>query len=301
MTGKFAMRELSFREEIMEMADAWNLAPKTIEVIAYRPERRVTFRAGRPGTDSNHVFKIMKAKHAARLALVLTHLSEEPSDEGWIFPVPVLRSNRWVEIEFLEGTSLFDARDRLPELAGPLGSLLASLHGITPPPLRTHGVSDECDVVRRAARGAEEQNPEIAAAIRTRLGELETPDGLEGRGKHVFLHRDFYDKQILICDDRFALIDWDCAAIGPAAIDAANFATHVTLRHLQGRLDAATARIARTRFLTRYLAASDAVDPGDITYFETLATLRLAGVYASRALQSDIAGKLLALTEGAIA
>ena len=51
---------------------------------------------------------------------------------------------------------------------------------------------------------------------------------------HCPVHRDFYDKQVLIQGCRLWLIDLDTLTCGPPEIDLANFVAHMHLRSLQG-------------------------------------------------------------------
>ena len=48
------------------------------------------------------------------------------------------------------------------------------------------------------------------------------------------VHRDFYDKQVLIQGSRLWLIDLDTLTFGPPEIDLANFVAHLHLGSLQG-------------------------------------------------------------------
>ncbi len=47
------------------------------------------------------------------------------------------------------------------------------------------------------------------------------------------IHRDFYDKQLIVDGDSVALLDFDNLAIGDRAQDYGNFLGHCRLRQLQ--------------------------------------------------------------------
>ncbi|NNE09497.1 MAG: aminoglycoside phosphotransferase family protein [Gemmatimonadetes bacterium] len=298
MTGEGRMDAVTFEEELQEMVRVRGLAADSVHVLACRPGRRMTFLASEKSTQVSRVYKIMSRKHAARLAMILSHLAMA-SDIGWRIPKLIDWSDRWLEIEYLRGTPLFESLENLPSHAGPVGESLALLHDTNPPAAPLHDLDAERKVVLKAASRCREPGAALAARAAAALETLSAPEGADDRSDPVFLHRDFYDKQVLLDDVYPGLIDWDCAAIGPRCVDVGNFLAHVTLRRLQGRVSPANARLGRDAFLSGYESSARSLDAGDLAYFENLALLRLACVYAERPGEEQTASSLLAIARGA--
>jgi hypothetical protein len=112
------------------------------------------------------------------------------------------------------------------------------------------------------------------------------------------VHRDFYDKQLLIDGHRTALIDLDTLALGFPEIDVANFLAHLHLRRLQEvtgrRLAAAWARL----FVQEYRRHSALpLEMGRVRFFMAAAFLRLACKYRVKENSPVLAEALLLSAE----
>ncbi|MFQ5740172.1 MAG: hypothetical protein ACE5JX_14290 [Acidobacteriota bacterium] len=108
----------------------------------------------------------------------------------------------------------------------------------------------------------------------------------------VPVHRDFYDKQLLIDEERTTLIDLDTLAFGYAEIDIANFIAHLHLRALQYR--GVKALKWQDLFLASYVShARQPPDPRRLKFFLAAAYFRLARKYRLRPKGKTIATQLL--------
>jgi len=96
----------------------------------------------------------------------------------------------------------------------------------------------------------------------------------------VVLHRDFYDKQVLVGPDRLTLLDLDTITAGDPALDVGNFLAHVRLRRLQVCQYDENLSAAGRAFLTAY--GADAELGSRVRWWQAAALLRLAALYAFR-------------------
>jgi aminoglycoside phosphotransferase (APT) family kinase protein len=117
------------------------------------------------------------------------------------------------------------------------GSAIARLHTCDLVPERTHTVADEIDLLEGWVRlvGEVEHLPApvrdrtVAAFERVR-GELGSVAG----APTALVHRDFYEKQVIIDEDRTVLIDFDTLCRADPAIDLGNFIAHIRLARAKG-------------------------------------------------------------------
>jgi aminoglycoside phosphotransferase (APT) family kinase protein len=92
------------------------------------------------------------------------------------------------------------------------------------------------------------------------------------------LHRDFYDKQILLGPDHVTLLDMDTAGFGDPELDVANFCVHVWLRGIQHEEQASSDPL-QAAFLDAYPLHLDAQR---LSWYRSATLLRLAGNYVLR-------------------
>lgn len=177
------------------------------------------------------------------------------------------------------------------------GRALRALHESAPPAVaREHGPADERAVLERWAALAAAYAPAVAAEV-ARLAAA-VAAGLEAeRVPLAAVHRDFYDKQILVDEaGRVGLLDFDTLARGEPALDLANALVHLELRALQGLLsDAAAARAQRA--LCAGYGPGPAVRARLVAYADA-ARLRLACVYSFRPRWRACVPALLARVRG---
>lgn len=109
------------------------------------------------------------------------------------------------------------------------------------------------------------------------------------------VHRDFYDKQVLLADDHVVVLDLDTLACGDAEIDVANFTAHLFLRGVQAG-DPTPTRAQEETFVTSYAAP---IDTDRWRWYRRAALLRLSCVYALRPNGLAAVPALLAEAAGA--
>lgn len=106
----------------------------------------------------------------------------------------------------------------------------------------------------------------------------------------VAVHRDFYDKQVLLAPEQTALLDLDTLAHGDAEIDLGNFIAHLFLRGVQWKRDEEM-QLAAATFLAAYPAS---IDVARLHWYRRSTLLRLSCVYALRPNCEAIVRALLA-------
>ncbi|MFO7634913.1 MAG: aminoglycoside phosphotransferase family protein, partial [Caldilinea sp.] len=207
-----------------------------------------------------------------------------------------------VVMSALPGRPLYALLDEpiLPELLVASGRALRILHdSALPASVAVHDARSEQSVIHRWLARVSEFAPHLAPILTQRaksvLATLDAPEG-----GTVLLHRDFYDKQIVVDEDgSIGVLDFDTMAAGEAALDVANALVHLHLRAVQR--DWSTEHLFRAcqSFLDGY-AADDAILRRLPTYADAT-RLRLACVYAMRPSKADVVLALVQSIEKPVA
>lgn len=112
------------------------------------------------------------------------------------------------------------------------------LHQLSPPTERSHSMADELRILHERLPAVVEQHEQWRERIQrvlracNRLGTSLTKPQICG------IHRDFYQDQVIIDDERLYLIDFDLYCHGDPALDIGNFIAHITEQSLRSLGDA---------------------------------------------------------------
>lgn len=153
---------------------------------------------------------------------------------------------------------------------------------------RVYAVRDDTDLLEGWVSLVGELFPRLAGALNESYSELVRTQPNSG-DIQVFVHRDFYDKQVLLSPHGLTFLDMDTACKGDAEIDLGNFCAQLRLRGLQFGLQAKCAHWERT-FLAAYPAS---VAPEKVAWYRRSSLLRLACGYALRPNWQHLAPALL--------
>ncbi len=268
-------------------------------LLSHRPERRAVVRlagaggtaryakAHKPGAEATSVEAVAGIR-ARRPPFALAEVLEHDAARGLVI---------WSE---LPGRSLHEllGDQRLVPGAAEAGAILAFLHGgVAPVSMPAHGPEAEAQLLEKCLADLTVFAPEAAATVRPRLpavlAALRASCGISRP-----LHRDFYDKQVLITDSgppTAGLLDLDTGATGEPALDVANFLAHLDLRVLQGRCPAGLASAAAGAFLDGYGRPPAAAR---IDAYRAAARLRLSCLYAFRPRWRHVVQGLTAVIPG---
>jgi len=255
-------------------------------LVAYAPERAATVRC----TAGGRVVAYVKLHwDAAERELARTRtaaLAIGPDDEYVRVPRVLVAwiANGALALEPLRG-------ERLDALHPPplerLGTALARLHEIAPPPRRfdrvdPHRLDRAVEVIRRA-------RPDCATAAE-RLCERLAARAVDGRGAPVHLHGDTNLRNALLDGDRVALVDLEDAAAGPAAADLGFILAGLQARNPEGE----------RALLRGYARLAPVPDPAELRWHAAASALaRIAVPAVGRVRPALLANLHALLTEAA--
>ncbi len=170
------------------------------------------------------------------------------------------------------------------------GRALRSLHASpASKELDTHASQGEIALLEERLDICEALTPDAHAAIAPKVAQV--LDRLQGGSAHRIIHRDFYEKQIIVGPKgQVGIIDLDTVANGEAALDVANALVHIELRVLQEELDGELANKAARAFLRGYQADQSTI--ARLGAYCDATRLRLACLYALRPAWPSVVGKL---------
>lgn len=159
-----------------------------------------------------------------------------------------------------------------------LAVALARLHADGPAPERVESRDDTLDTARKWRKKLLQAEPRFAPLLDTVLSRLEAPADLPPTRMRP-IHGDFHIDQMLWCDGRIALFDYDNFMLGAPARDVADFISQLLYREGgrgdEGRVVDRPAVAAR--FLTHYRAANGgAPDDRELDWYLRLMLLRKA-------------------------
>jgi len=142
---------------------------------------------------------------------------------------------------------------------------------------KTWTIADELAMLRQRLAQAAAARPAWATRINNVGKGCERLAGSFSEATSLFLHRDFYPAQLLLVEGnpaRLAVLDFDLAAAGPAALDAGNYVAHVREQALRSYGDDKALILHEDAFLTVWLADAEVGDIANISLFTTLALAR---------------------------
>ncbi len=175
-----------------------------------------------------------------------------------------------VSLSMLSGDYLVNGLQRA-------GQALNKLHSAPIHLDHQHTVDDEIELLRERVNFVSLLVPELGDAVTKTLLDVTNRLNQCRQFESTPVHRDFYEKQILIDGDQTILLDFDTLCMSDPALDVGNFIAHLTLNSLQGNFNVAGADDI----------FNDAYDPSQSSEFrERVAAytqsslLRLACLYA---------------------
>ena len=238
--------------------------------------------------------------------LDVASLFTEQGDSSLITPRPLAYLPKWQMVvqEEAAGRTLRELLQDGEATEEPMAAAtrsVAVLHNSSLEVEEHHGPEDEMKAIS-AAHGRLARLGYASAGFEPSLSRIrDLASELPGAAP-VPVHRDFYDRQLLIDGDRIALIDLDGLTGGHREIDIANFQVHLYLRSLQGQASSAQVRRWQHAFLTEYLRSGSEPPPNSIRLGFYLATtyFRLACKYRLRSEGALIGARLLGAAETAL-
>ncbi|MEE8154904.1 MAG: phosphotransferase [Phycisphaerales bacterium] len=262
-------------------------------LLSHRPERRAVVRL--EGSPDRRFAKVVRPSRVRAVSNVARDLSTSP-DRPFTVPEVIEVDERQGVVIFsaLAGIgldALFSDRERLVPAARATGGALRWLHDKAPRPQKTHNAQAEIGVLQKWLTRVEA----FALTRCDRLHEAAAKvfKALNADACHLtMIHRDFYEKQIVIgSDGQVGILDFDTAAAGEPALDVANLFAHLELRVLQGRCSLSSASQATDALLEGYDPRSEVL--ARLPAYRDASRLRLACVYAFRPRCSHLVTELV--------
>jgi Ser/Thr protein kinase RdoA (MazF antagonist) len=205
-------------------------------------------------------------------------------------PLGYLDEWRLLLMEDFAGTPLESLEPAATAAAIPTaGRALAKLHRCHLEVEQRFTTEQEVDLLRGWVRVASLVEPSMKAGFGKALAEVEESLDRCREFEPALVHRDFYDKQVVLNDSEAAVIDFDTLCRSDPAIDLGNFLAHLRLAGLKGM---GNVRPLKERFLAAYGAASPDLLVHAHAYTRS-SLLRLACLHSLWPQWSHLAGPLL--------
>jgi hypothetical protein len=253
---------------------------QSIELRGYKPARRATlvYQDTRKNCYIGKLFKSAADAHliADRHSNLADALSAD-STSGVTVPrvLTVIAPLNMVVFDAAPGR-VPKPLSREKDLAKLLGTL-SRLHRTELNGLPRFGIADEFKVIQRWTGIVSRLEPVLSQqtdAILERLKLLAQPDRMPTIS---LIHRDYYEKQLLLGQDGSTVLDLDTLAYGPAEIDLGNLLAHLLLAgNLQRKK--ADHRILLKKTQDHYPTA----DPTDLRLYTVTSLIRISFVHSFR-------------------
>ena len=159
---------------------------------------------------------------------------------------------------------------------------LSVFHSCSYNPTRAHFWEDEIRIMSQWVSQAVQLFPVIAVDTSHLLEQIILKGNAANDPVKAPVHRDFYDKQIMVSHHKVTFLDFDSLALGDPAIDVGNFIAHLKLRGIQSTGNPGHFGGIKRKFTNTYLKHAQMVSQENILLYTSAALLRLACVYLFR-------------------
>ena len=274
--GDHAARRRLLSRILPEREGLWDGA---LETLRYKPERRYVARLAAP--DGTRVAlklyteaDFARANRNAKSCSARSHRSPDrlrlPERVGKLTPHAALA------LEWIEGETLSEAiAAGRGEACARVGEALASLHARLGPELPQRTRDADAALAAELALSLSQLWPphaRRAAALAVRIAS----DLPRDAGGLCMVHGDFYDRQVILCEDRVAILDLDRAAHATPLVDLGSFIARLLRHSALGELAEPRLREAARALLEGYQAARGEPIPDGLAAYTALALLQLA-------------------------
>jgi hypothetical protein len=118
-------------------------------------------------------------------------------------------------------------------LAGRIAEAIHKIHGAGIAPRRRHSMQDELRILRERIETITRANPRWSERLDRILAACARLAAAVNDPVPCGIHRDFYPDQVLVDGDCLSIVDFDLYCEGDPALDAGNFAGHLTEQALR--------------------------------------------------------------------
>jgi len=271
---------------------------RSCTVVGYWPGIRCQLRyerADEPGVLYGKVFPDGAGSAAGRVQHAIARRGESAAFQT-PRPRAYLPELNLLLTEPVEGEPLLDLLRAAPSrnVVGRVATALAAFHALGVPEVdRRFGPADDLAIVRAWVPLIGGIFPRLASPLGSALAGLERAAPHDAVAVPALVHRDFYDKQVLVGTSTIGFLDLDTVCQGDGEIDVGNFCAHLVLRALQAGISTEAAERLGEVLVASYRAARPAADPRRVAWYRASALLRLACVYALRPWWHGLAPTLI--------
>lgn len=202
----------------------------------------------------------------------------------------------WIGGQGLDETNRPDGE----KLEAALAALVA-LHRTSLEGLPVFSAEDEWNVVERWFRVLELAGGGAAAATSPLISKLHDARQAAPDRPMATVHRDFYERQILVSEASVTLLDLDTLAQGDACVDLGNLVAHWFLRRLRRGASPLELPELASNVIHRYAAGSQVVDPQNFRFYLATSLFRLGAVHYLRSATRRFAPVLWRAAEQTLA
>lgn len=246
-----------------------------VETLRYKPERRYVARL----SSSAAAPVALKFTSEEDFASVNANAKRYRSREVLRLPerIGVLKSHGVLALEWIEGVSLADALlgpESPAQSMGRVAAALGELHERRGKKLPMRSAEHESARLHGLATTIATLWPPLAQRagdLAARMAARMPDPGLEA----CMVHGDFYDAQVLLCDERVAVLDLDRAVRACPLLDLATFIAHLERSAAMGRVAGGRVREVTENLVEGYRAVRGALPPG-LSEYAAMALFALA-------------------------
>lgn len=234
-----------------------------LEVLKFRPRRRMSLRVGVPDRgkapvekETFYIMKIWYNRRGERISSRLVELNAQLRATGenlLCLPDPLFYDRRAHAMVYLQTEGRASTRDLKRGLSRDwvkrFSRVFAVFHQLSLKAIPNRTAEDELKCVRDLLDSLETRHPlrKSLVSLLSLLEQTEPPPT-----NFALIHRDLYDQQILLTDNgRIGLIDLDDIAMGDPMLDVGNFLAHMHLMTHWRRRPEKLGRVRR-RLLSAY-------------------------------------------------
>lgn len=267
--------------------------PLRIQLGGYRPGRRAALRFGcGDGVGAVHLcgktFRDDRGKELLQLHLTISEQLRRLCGGRVRVPSPVgfddeLRLAMFYWMPGIPAATIVSTPEVVMDAAV---EAICAVHDLPAKGRSEFGPDEECAIVKRWQNVLRHVAPTVADEATGLVDAISLfTFGVQTRHP-VTVHRDFYEKQLIVSPECVTVLDLDTIARGDAGVDLGNFLAHQLLRGLaRGEREGGFSRQARA-FLEKYEARRGGVDRRNLAFYTATALFRLGSVHALRTATS---------------
>lgn len=283
---------------------------ENVEVLGYRLELRsrslLRVDLKENSKSVTVIAKVMRAERAAQLFANLEELERLGFDaaaaDGITIPHPMAYSSEgiiWLEPVFDPPLHDLVGKEEFVSGCRAAAQTLGKLQTVSLRSLLPYNLAEELLLLGQAAAETARIYPVLSEQLNKTLFLIEKNAPSVEERELTPVHRDFYDKQLLIGKERTTLIDADTLALSDPALDVGNFLAHLFLRASQHPPLSEQIKQGRQAFTEEYRAKALRAQNfwRRASWWEAASLLRLGCLYALRPRWKHLALPLLERAE----